>query len=188
MPRIEIDLNPVTHITADAIGQPGKRVFYIQGQKDDQVVTLIVEKVQIQTLALGLEDFLSELSQRFPDLPEASADYDEVLMHIMPPVDPLFRVGELALGYDSESDTAILIAREITNQDEEDEQAEDEAREPGIGRRTGHQRSALLVHAGAAARDVPLGPGGSFAGAADLPVLRSADGPRRSLLPQAQWA
>jgi uncharacterized repeat protein (TIGR03847 family) len=132
MPRIEIDLNPVTHITADAIGQPGKRVFYIQGQKDDQVVTLIVEKVQIQTLALGLEDFLSELSQRFPDLPEASAEFDEVMMHILPPVDPLFRVGELALGYDSDNDTAILIAREITNQDEEDEQAEDEAGDPGL--------------------------------------------------------
>lgn len=132
MPRIEIDLNPVSHITADAIGQPGKRVFYIQGQKDDQVVTLIVEKVQIQTLALGLEDFLSELSQRFPDLPEASPEYDEVLMHILPPVDPLFRVGELALGYDSDNDTAILIAREIISQDEEDEQAEDEESEPGI--------------------------------------------------------
>ena len=47
-------------------------------------------------------------------------------MHILPPVDPLFRVGELALAYDSDSDLAILIAREITNQDEEAEQLEDE--------------------------------------------------------------
>ena len=61
MPRIEIDLNPVSHITADAIGQPGKRVFYIQGRRKEQIVTLIVEKVQIQTLALGVEEFLSEI-------------------------------------------------------------------------------------------------------------------------------
>ena len=31
MPRSELDLNPVQHITSDAIGQPGQRVFYIQG-------------------------------------------------------------------------------------------------------------------------------------------------------------
>ena len=30
----EIELNPVSHITADAIGPPGKRVFYLQGIKD----------------------------------------------------------------------------------------------------------------------------------------------------------
>ncbi len=126
MPRIELDLNPVTHITTDAIGQPGKRVFYIQATKDDQVVTLIVEKVQIQTLALGLEEFLAELSQRFPGLPEASPDYDAALMHITPPVDPLFRVGELALGYDADGDMAILIAREITTAEGEEQTPEPE--------------------------------------------------------------
>ena len=113
MPRIEIDLNPVSHLTADAIGQPGKRVFYIQGRKGEQVVTLIVEKVQIQTLALGVDEFLSEIGKRFPDAGDASEDYDEPVMRIYPPVDPLYRVGELALAYDSDSDLAILIAREV---------------------------------------------------------------------------
>ncbi len=122
MPRIELDLNPVSHITTDAIGQPGKRVFYIQGRKEDEVVTLIVEKVQIQTLALGVEDFLSELSQRFPDLPEAPVEFDRGAMSILPPVDPLFRIGELALAYDSDNDLAILIAREINAADEPEQE------------------------------------------------------------------
>jgi uncharacterized repeat protein (TIGR03847 family) len=118
MSRVEIDLNPVTHITTDAIGQPGKRVFYIQGRKAEQTITLIIEKVQIQTLALGVEEFLREIAARYPGLQDADADYDEVFMHILPPVDPLFRVGELALAYDTESDLAILIAREISSQEE----------------------------------------------------------------------
>lgn len=113
MPRIEIDLNPVIHITTDAIGQPGQRVFYIQGRTDDRVVTVIVEKVQIQTLALGVEDFLSEIQQRYPDLTPISPSYDEALMHIQPPVDPLFRVGELGLAYDADHDLAVLVVREI---------------------------------------------------------------------------
>jgi len=113
MPRIEIDLNPVTHITTDAIGQPGQRVFYIQGQTAERVVTVIVEKVQIQTLALGVEDFLAEILQRYPNLPAVSQEYDETTMHIQPPVDPLFRVGELGLAYDADSDLAVLVVREI---------------------------------------------------------------------------
>jgi uncharacterized repeat protein (TIGR03847 family) len=123
MPGSEIDLRPVTHITTDAIGQPGKRVFYIQGWQDEKTVTLIVEKIQIQTLAIGLEQFLAELHQRFPNLPDASAEYEEDKMHIIPPVDPLFRIGELALGYDSESDLAILIAKEIIAEDQNPEEA-----------------------------------------------------------------
>jgi len=113
MSPTEIDLRPVTHITTDAIGQPGKRVFYLQGWQGERTVTLIIEKIQIQSLAIGLEQFLAEVSSRFPDLAEASADYEEEKMHISPPVDPLFRVGELGLGYDNENDYIVLIAKEI---------------------------------------------------------------------------
>lgn len=125
MPRIEIDLNPVTHITTDAIGQPGQRVFYIQGRTEDRVVTIIVEKVQIQTLALGVEDFLAELNQRYPDLQPVSPDYDEAAMQIQPPVDPLFRVGELGLAYDADHDLAVLVAREVLTGENEGEDPED---------------------------------------------------------------
>ncbi len=126
MPRIEIDLNPVIHITTDAIGQPGQRVFYIQGRTDDRVVTVVVEKVQIQTLALGVEDFLTEIQQRYPDLQPAVASYEETVMHILPPVDPLFRVGELGLAYDADHDLAVLVVREIQNTENPGETEEEE--------------------------------------------------------------
>jgi uncharacterized repeat protein (TIGR03847 family) len=110
--RSEIDLKPVSHITTDAIGPPGQRVFYIQGWKDDQVVSLIVEKFQLQRLAIGIEQYLAELQQRMPMLEEASPTYDEDKMHIHPPVEPMFRVSEFGLTYDEESDLVGLIARE----------------------------------------------------------------------------
>ena len=113
----EIDLQPVSHITTDAIGQPGKRVFYVQGWQGERTVTLIVEKLQIQTLAVGVEQFLAELHEKFPDLEEASADYDEQKMRIIPPVDPLFRVGEMGLGYDIDKDWAVLIAKEFSGEE-----------------------------------------------------------------------
>ncbi|HEX9018071.1 MAG TPA: DUF3090 domain-containing protein [Anaerolineaceae bacterium] len=128
MPRIEIDLNPVISITTDAIGQPGQRVFYIQGKTDERVVTVIVEKVQIQTLALGVDDFLTEIQQRYPDLSTITSSYDEALMRIEPPVDPLFRVGELGLAYDADHDLAVLVVREIQNpENAENAESEGEA-------------------------------------------------------------
>ncbi|MEN4012135.1 MAG: DUF3090 domain-containing protein [Chloroflexota bacterium] len=122
MARTEIELDPVTHITTDAIGKPGQRVFYIQAKQTDQIVTLLIEKVQVQTLAVGVEQFFHELATRYPGLPPASPDYAENQMHIQPPVDPLFRIGELGLAYDPERDLACLIAHEIvTDQAGEDE-------------------------------------------------------------------
>ena len=123
MSATEIDLNPVEHITTDAIGPPGNRVFYIQGWHGDQTVTLIVEKFQIQSLAVGAEQFLAEINEKFPDLPEAVGDYADEKMQIHPPVDPLFRVGDLGLGYDQENDRVVLVAREIIGEGEEREEA-----------------------------------------------------------------
>lgn len=119
----EIELQPVTHITTDAIGAPGKRVFYIQAWQGQRTITLIVEKIQIQSLAVGFEQFHAELQQRLPGLTEAPADYDEDKMHINPPVDPLFRVGELGLGYDVERDLVVLELRELIGEDEDAEEA-----------------------------------------------------------------
>lgn len=120
----EIDLRPVNHITVDAIGKPGKRVFYIQGWQKERTITLIIEKIQVQSLAVGIEKFLAEIQGKHPGLMEASADYSEEKMHIHPPVDPLFRVGEIGLGYDEENDLIVLVAREITAEDEQIEDAD----------------------------------------------------------------
>jgi uncharacterized repeat protein (TIGR03847 family) len=52
-------------------------------------------------------------------LPEASANYIEEKMRIHPPVDPLFRVGEIGLGYDTENDLVVLVVRELPGEEQE---------------------------------------------------------------------
>ena len=121
MPRIEIELLPVDHITTDAIGPKGQRVFYIQGVKDDQVATMIAEKFQVQSLAVGVEQFLAEIAEKFPDIPDASADYDEGQMRIYPPVDPLFRIARIELGYNTEDDLVVLLIHELLPDDSDEE-------------------------------------------------------------------
>jgi uncharacterized repeat protein (TIGR03847 family) len=107
-----IELRPVDHITTDAIGPAGQRVFYIQAWKEERIVAVIVEKVQVQSLAVAIEQFLAELNTKHVDLPNASADFDEEQMHIHPPVDPLFRAAEIGMGYDAEQDLVALELRE----------------------------------------------------------------------------
>jgi uncharacterized repeat protein (TIGR03847 family) len=113
MPRIDLDLKPVDHVTVDAFGKPGERTFYLQGTRGDQSVTLLVEKIQLQSLSVGITQFLSEVLEKYPDRTVEQAAPFEEQMHITPPVDPLFRVGEVGLAYAADEDLGILLIREI---------------------------------------------------------------------------
>lgn len=113
MPRFEIDIDPADHITADAIGRPGQRVFYLQGWQGTRTITVIIEKIQLQSLGAGILKFMQQIIREHPSLPEPDAEYAEEQMRINPPVDPLFRVGELGLAYDASRDLVVIITREI---------------------------------------------------------------------------
>ena len=125
MPRFEIDVDPCDHLTADAIGAPGQRVFYVQGFQDigARTVTIIVEKVQLQSLSVGIEQFLAQLSGQNADLGEASAEFSAEHMRISPPVEPVFRAGEIGLGYDKDRDLVIIVTREILLEGDDPEEA-----------------------------------------------------------------
>ena len=112
------ELRPVEHITTDAIGEPGQRIFYVQASKGAQSVALIVEKFQIESLAAGVEQFLADLEKQGRSLSPASADYEEAQMRIKPPVDALFRAGQVGLAYDEVDDLMALELRELLPEDE----------------------------------------------------------------------
>ena len=125
MSRIDLDLNPVQHITSDAIGRPGQRVFYLQGwrETDIQPVTVIIEKLQLETLATGLAQMLEEVIRQNPALSAPAESYAEDKMRINPPVDPLFRAGEMGLGYDADHDRIVILVREIVMEGGDPEEA-----------------------------------------------------------------
>src|SRR5216684_7418676 len=51
------------YFTTGAVGQPGQRVFYLQGRQDRTVLTLKVEKEQISALA----DYVAGLLAKLPE-------------------------------------------------------------------------------------------------------------------------
>lgn len=123
MPGQVIELNPVSHITTGYVGQPGKRVFYLQASKGVQVASVILEKLQVEALAEGVEQFVQDLKSRHADLADPESHYRAEHMALKFPLDPLFRVGQIGLGYDEENDLVVLVATEILVEGREQDEA-----------------------------------------------------------------
>jgi uncharacterized repeat protein (TIGR03847 family) len=52
------ELDPVTHITAGALGEPGHRTFFIQAERGLQRVDLLCEKQQVEALADAIDEMV----------------------------------------------------------------------------------------------------------------------------------
>jgi len=103
---------PATILRINAIGAPGERTFFLQGGDADRLVTLLVEKVQVQVMAVGAIRMIDGIESEQFDFEKSLARYDEAEMQLVLPLDPLFRVGEIALGYDQEKDLFLLQVEE----------------------------------------------------------------------------
>lgn len=114
-----IELDPVTHITAGALGKPGQRTFFLQAEKGPERVTLVCEKEQVQALADAIDEMVENLQAEFGLEKHAGISADDADMMIREPADPLFRVGAMGLGYDANRDRILLVAQEALSEDEE---------------------------------------------------------------------
>jgi uncharacterized repeat protein (TIGR03847 family) len=75
--------------------------------------------------------FFESLYEKYPDLESELGKTSDQHMSIVPPVDPLFRIGDLNLIYDQEVDKVCVVAKEIVFEQEDPAtqmQAQEEAR------------------------------------------------------------
>ena len=137
MPNMEIELNPVDFITVGTVGPKGRRVFHLQAGKHDQVVTLIIEKEQAWALSEAIGELIEDLDSRYPnalDEPTA-AQVSKIGMDLREPIDPIFRIAQMGLGYDEERNLIVLVAQElVVLEEEEDEESDPDLTQPGIVR------------------------------------------------------
>ena len=101
-----MELEKVDRITADAIGEPGDRTFYIQARQADLTVAVVVEKEQVQLLAASILEVLSRTGHETGPGP---ADAD---MELEEPFEPLWRVGRLSIGYQEDTEMLLLEMEE----------------------------------------------------------------------------
>ena len=115
----QIDLNPASHLTVGTIGVPGQRTFYLQGSRGTQTVSLVIEKEQAILLGSSLENFVEELERNHPSGKRAPAEPVWMDMRLREPIDELFRVGNMGLGYSENDDVIVLIAYELVDEGED---------------------------------------------------------------------
>lgn len=101
-----MELGPVDRITADAVGEPGERTFYIQARAGQELVTVIVEKQQVQLLAASVLKLME-------DAPETEPVPNEPTMSLEEPLDPRWRAGRLSIGFDQDRDLFLLEVEEF---------------------------------------------------------------------------
>lgn len=124
------DIPEVDHLTAGAVGSPGKRVFYLQARHGAQVVSLRLEKTQVAALVAYLAGMLA-------DMPPP-AEIASTGMELIEPVVAEWVVGSLGVTYDEEADRVVIMAEELV------EEGEEAARARIIATR--EQVAALSVH------------------------------------------
>lgn len=112
----QIDLNPATHLTIGTVGPPGMRTFYLQGGRGSQTISLVIEKEQAILLANSLETFLAELERKQPGGTRESSEPVWMDMRLREPVEELFRVGNMGLGYSEDQELVVIIAYELVEE------------------------------------------------------------------------
>lgn len=115
-----IELNPVAHMTIGTIGEPGQRVFYLQGSRGPHLISLVIEKHQAAILVESLASLLHDLEVSQQIKPSGSQDdFFAMDTRLREPVEALFRVGNLGLGYSEETSRLVVVAYELVEEGEE---------------------------------------------------------------------
>lgn len=109
-----IELDDVDHLTTGTVGPPGRRVFYLQVRKAELIVSLRLEKSQVDALTRYLAAMLADLPA-LGDLPTE--------MDLVEPVVPEWVVGPLAVSYDELADRVVIVAEELVENEGEGSRA-----------------------------------------------------------------
>ena len=111
------DLNPVSRITVGTMGEPGKRTFFVQAEQGLTLVSVLAEKQQVSALGHSVREMLERLGEA-KESGEAVSKYELALRE---PVEPVFRIGQLGLGYDQANELIVLVAYELPETENPDE-------------------------------------------------------------------
>ncbi len=107
---------------AGTVGQPGERQFYLQARDGARVVSVALEKSQVQVLAERVDALLDEVVRRTggeASVPATAPIGSDDLDPLEPPVVEEFRVGAMGLGWNGDNELLIIEAHEVVEDEDE---------------------------------------------------------------------
>jgi len=114
------DFDSVDAFTLGAMGQPGARTFYLQARRGATQVDVKCEKQQASAIA----DYLRKV---LIDLPVPAEKPAAAAMELAAPVDTVFVLGPVGLGYDRATDMVLVQLEEVLELDDNGEPLDPEA-------------------------------------------------------------
>jgi len=126
MTRRMFVFDPPDRFVAGTVGQPGSRTFFIQARRAGQVISVVLEKVQVAVLAERLGVLLDELESRGITTPGEPLADEQPLDE---PITEAFRATTLTLGWDGDTEQILVEARAETDEDDDDDEDEEDADE-----------------------------------------------------------
>jgi uncharacterized repeat protein (TIGR03847 family) len=127
MPRRIYSFDRPDRFVCGAVGQPGRRTFFLQAVNGGQVVSVALEKAQVAVLAERVATLLLALRQRGVEIGDEPLTATPPLMQ---PVVEEFRVGTLTLGWDPQRERVVIEAQEMGEDDELDEDDDEPSEQP----------------------------------------------------------
>ncbi len=108
MPRQVFLFERPSRFVAGTVGQPGDRTFYLQASDAaGRVVSVALEKTQVQVLADRMNELLDEIATRPGTVVPPDAEVDD-LEPLAAPVDEEFRVAAMGLAWDGEAQAVVV--------------------------------------------------------------------------------
>ena len=133
------EYDDVDKFTVGTVGRPGDRTFFLQIRAGDTRLAIKCEKQQTAAITQYLDKVLSDLPPA-EDRPIAGA------MELTTPVEPVFVLGPIGLGYDRSNDKVLLQLEEAGDVDENGELIDDDRGHVRIYITIG-QAAAFATHA-----------------------------------------
>jgi uncharacterized repeat protein (TIGR03847 family) len=131
---------------AGTVGQPGERAFYLQVRSSSRLLSVAVEKAQVQAISARMEIMVSEVRKTNPLITVEKLPIDDAPLES--PIDSEFQIGAMSLSWNDESK---LICVELFELEDDEEDSEGEVLEINItlGMATAFSsRSKAVVNAG----------------------------------------
>jgi uncharacterized repeat protein (TIGR03847 family) len=114
VPRQVFDFDPPERFVVGTVGQPGERTFFLQATGGGRVVSVALEKMQVNVLVDKLEELLDEVRRRGGDVAGDAGQAPGELEDVAPleaPIFEEFRVGTMALAWDGDDGRVVIEAR-----------------------------------------------------------------------------
>lgn len=134
------EFDEVDKFTVGTQGRPGARTFLLQIRADGTRLAVKCEKQQAAAISQYLDKVLA-------DLPPAEDRPIQGAMELSEPIDPVFVLGQIGLGYDRSNDRVLLQLDEVGELDEEGEVVDENRGHIRIYITRG-QAAAFTKHAG----------------------------------------